>query len=809
MKFIRFFFALVLTTVFFSFMNYKRGAVPPLGKFMNPYRGFWQNSELEPVTLPKKLNLDQLKETVQVKYDKQSIPHIFAQNDYDAYFTQGYVTAADRLWQMDFQVLVTEGRLSEVLGAEFKGVDILEMDRTKRRKGLKYAAERSLKAYMANDTLRNTLQAYADGVNAYIDELEYKNYPVEYKLLDYEPERWSPYRSMLLLKYMADMLSSWEADFENTNALRLFGEEEFNLMFPDSFVSDDPVIPSSKAWEFDPLPVVKPELNYPDIPKRQLIEKVDPDNGSNNFVIGPDRTMNGHVILANETDLALNLPSIWYINQIHTPDMNVYGSSLPGAPALVTGFTDSIAWGVTNAKRDVVDWYQIDFRNEERKEYKYDDKWLKTEFVIEKFNIRDQPPFYDTIVYTHYGPVVYDRNFKNDDQKSGYAMKWTGHEESKELMTFYQLNRAKNYDDFVKALQYYVAPAQNFAFGSAHGDIAMWVNGRFPSKWQGQGKFIMDGSDSRQEWGLDIPHEHKAFVKNPEQGFVSSANQKPVDENYPYYVYDYHYEMYRNRRINDRLKYLPRFTVNDAMKLQHDNYNYQAFESLPMMLDLVDTTNLNETEEKAYVRLRKWDYFNDPKRIAPSIYQAWWDRLYDMVWDEFDRDDVVLYKPYVYNTISLMKRDTLKEYFDVKSTPEVESLQTIVDRAYREALVDIDSIKQTKGSIEWYKYKGTSISHLLKIAPFSLEDVVVGGSRGIVNAVSQKHGPSWRVVVELTKNGPKAWGVYPGSQTGNPGNQSYGNMVQGWAKGDYFQLNYMTSPDEDNNIIKTVTFKND
>ncbi|WP_109830345.1 penicillin acylase family protein [Reichenbachiella versicolor] len=808
MKFIRFFFALVLTTVFFSYMNYKRDEIPPLAKFMNPYRGFWQNSELEEIQIKNDKKFKELKEQVNIKYDKQSIPHIKAQNDYDVFFAQGYLTAIDRLWQMDFQVLATEGRISELI----RGKKILDFDREQRRKGLKYAAKRSLEEAKDDKVFMNMLQAYSDGVNAYIDQLQYKNYPIEYKILDYSPEKWSPYRSMLLLKYMADMLSSWEADFENTNALNLFGREDFDMLFPDNLKRIDPVIPTGTNWDFTPMNVNKPENIYQNTFKKEkdLIDKVDPQNGSNNFVVGPSRTMNGTVVFANETDLSLNLPCIWYLNQLTTPDMNVFGSSLPGAPGVITGFNDSIAWGVTNAKRDVVDWYKIEFRNPDRKEYKYDDKWLKTETVIERFEVRDGSPFYDTIVHTHYGPVVYDRNYKNESHQSGYAMKWTAHEESKELMTFYELNRANNYDDFVKALRHFVAPAQNFAFGSANGDIGMWVNGRFPLKWEEQGKFVMDGANSDYEWGQDIPHEHKVSIKNPTQGFLSSANQHPVDSLYPYYVYDYNYEMYRNRRINDRLKYLAQFTVKDAMKLQNDNYNFRASESLPLMLDLLDTAALNVSETKAYSTLRKWDYFNEPKREAPSIYEAWWNTLYHKIWDEFDRDDIALKKPYIYNTIRLMKEDSVNKYFDIKETNKVEVLEDLVNQSYKNAMKELETYKDKEGSIEWYKYKGTKITHLLDIDPFSVKDVPVGGNRNIVNAVSKNHGPSFRMVVELSKDGVKGWGVYPGSQTGNPGNLAYANLVQDWAKGHYFQINFLNKEWTSNkNIVKSITFKKD
>ena len=808
MKFVRFIFALVLTIIFFSYFNFKNDEIPPLGKFLNPFVGFWQNGESDEIKLSGIIKSDKLKSIVKVQYDNEHIPHIFAENDYDVYFTQGYVTASDRLWQMDFQVLATEGRLSEVLGAKFGEKNILEFDRTQRRKGLKYAAIRSLEGAASDTKLMEVLQAYSDGVNAYIDELSYKDYPIEYKMLDYEPKYWSPYRSMLLLKYMADMLSSWEADFENSNAMTLFGIEDFELLFPDKYSANDPIIPSEKRWDFKAVAPLDRVKEYPKIRKSDLIEKVDEKHGSNNFVVGRSRTLNGSVILANETDLSLNLPSIWYIAQLSAPGMNVYGSSLPGAPGVITGFTDSIAWGVTNAKRDVVDWYQIEFRNDQRKEYKYDNMWLKTEAIVERIDVRDDEPFYDTIIHTHYGPVVYDRNFKGESERANFAMKWTAHEESKELMTFYLLNRGKNYEDFVNALEYHCAPAQNFAFGAVNGDIAMWVNGRFPVKWETQGKFIMNGSDSRFEWGEDIPHAHKAHILNPDQGFLSSANQHPVDSTYPYYTYDYNYEMYRNRRINDRLRYLESFSVKDAMKLQNDNYNYRASESLPTMLNTLDTTKLDANALKYYSQLRKWDYFSEPKIVTPTMYEEWWNQLYDLIWDEFDDQSVALKKPRVFNTIRLINTDSLNKYFDKKTTTKVETLKDLLDESFAGMVGTLEERKQQNKSLDWYSYKGSSVKHLLKLDPFSVNNVEVGGNKNIVNATSKSHGPSWRMIVELSADGVKAWGVYPGSQTGNPGHPGYAKYVTDWANGNYFKLNFLHGSEENNpNIIQTVIFK--
>lgn len=797
MKLIRFIFALGLTLTFFFYLNFKQGKIPPLGSFLSPFTGFWQNGESEGLSAPSVLEADQLKEPVIVKFDDKFIPHIFAENDYDLYFAQGYVTAFHRLWQMEFQVLAAAGRTAEVVGESQ-----LKFDRIQRRKGLTYGARRSLEVAQKDPEVMNMIQAYTDGINYWIDQLDYAEYPIEYKLLDYKPEPWTNLKVMLLLKNMADMLSRGENDLENTNALKVFGLEDFNQLFPESYANVDPVIPVGTKWDFESEEAQKPDLSFPQIFTEEVIEKPDPRNGSNNFVVAADRTANGKVLLANEPDLSLNLPSIWYVVQLNAPGINTMGASLPGAPNVIIGFNDSIAWGLTNAKRDVVDWYNIEFRNEKREEYQYDDKWLKTEKIVESFKIRDGDNFYDTIVYTHYGPVAYDSYFLGDSNKVNLAMKWTAHEGSKELKTLYEVNRAQNYDEFISAFQYYTGPPQNFAFASANGDIALTIQGKFPVKWEGQGKFLLDGRDSRQEWQAIIPYDQNATVKNPERGFVSSANQHPVDSTYPYYAYDYNYEFYRNRRINDRLKLLTQVTVKDMIRLQNDNYNYRASESLPLMLDSLDTANMSQEKEKTYHLLKQWDYFAEPDWIAPTVYQVWWDELYSIIWDEFDEETVALSKPHVFNTIFMMTNDSLSKFFDIQSTSKRETLCDLINISFDRALEKLAKWKaDNEMEYVWYQYKNTRIKHLLGLEPFSFDKVKIGGYNNIVNAASGRHGPSWRMVVELDKTGPKAWGVYPGSQTGNPGNPQYGHMIEDWASGNYAVLLFLNSPSQENERI--------
>ncbi|MEM8894200.1 MAG: penicillin acylase family protein, partial [Bacteroidota bacterium] len=662
MKIFRFILSLLITVTLLYFLNTKKDQIPPLGKFMDPFAGFWQNGEKEGINHQDQLILDGVKQPVTIQFDDMIVPHIFAETDEDLFFAQGYITAYHRLWQMEFQLLATEGRLSEVIGKS-----MINFDKVKRRTGMKHAARLAEEQLLKDSEVHALVKAYSDGINAYINQIDYKQLPIEYKLLDYEPEPWTIYKTCLLLKQMSNDLSRAEMDLENTNLLGALGQETYDLLFPDRHAAVDPVISAGTPFDFEPIPAIQPDTAYPDLRIKETIENPNPDNGSNNFVVSGSKTNSGNPMLANEPDLGLNLSSIWYVAHLNSPSYNVYGATLPGAPFVIIGFNDSITWGFTNALRDVVDWYKVEFRDEQRDEYRYDDKWLKTDKSVETIKVRDGEDVMDTIVFTHYGPVSYDRNFMGDGELMNFAMRWTAHDASDDQRTFYLLNKARNYDEYVKAFSYYTGPPQNCAFASTSGDIALWINGKFPIKWEGQGKFLLDGTKSSHEWSGFIPHAHAIHERNPEQGFVSSANQHPADSTYPYYSYSYVYEYYRNRRINDRLKVMQNILPEDMMELQNDNYDYKAYEALPMMLDSLDTISFTAREREVYDLLREWDYFAEPDREAPSYFETWWTLLYRAVWDEFGEMDFANYRPSTYNTYYLLRNYHDHPYMDDKS----------------------------------------------------------------------------------------------------------------------------------------------
>ncbi|MCK8481457.1 penicillin acylase family protein [Psychroserpens algicola] len=799
MKYIKLIATLVLTIVVFYCLNTKLGSVPPIGKFLDPVSGVWQNDTDE--IIDGNVLIKGLSAPVTIHYDEQFIPHIFAENDADLYKAQGYITAKHRLWQMEFQTHAAAGRLSEIVGES-----ALNYDRQERRRGMGFGAEKALKVMQDDPEISSYLEAYRDGVNSYINSLDIKSYPVEYKLLDYKPEAWTTKKTALLLMYMTKMLAGGDEDLEYTNLLRKFGKDRFDLLFPDFFDVNDPIIPKETDWSYINVERTKtPQSELPLDTIRETIQKPNPDNGSNNWAVSGAKSTTGNPILANDPHLGLNLPSIWFVMQLSTPEHTAMGATLPGALGVISGFNNHIAWGETNATRDVLDWYKIEFKDASRTQYKHGNQWKNTSVRVEEIKVKGAATVIDSVIYTHHGPVTYDHTFKSDNPKAGYAMQWIGLTGGNNQLPFLALNKSKNYEDYVNALKTYTAPAQNFVFASTEGDIAIWIQGLFPNKWKGQGKFLMDGTNPEHDWQSFIPQEFNAHVKNPERGFVSSANQHPVDENYPFYVFNDGYETYRNRVINDFFKSKEKFSIDDFKDLHNNNYNLKAAELLPHMITSMDISLLTSEELEIYNQVKSWDLNNDIDQIGPSIWTAWWSKLYNMIWDEFDSEDELLVTPYAYQAIYLLKNHPEDSFMDILDTPEKETANDLFVLAFKEAAKTLTDWKAKNGDYNWQAYKGTRVGHLLQSLPaFSRFDLPIGGDRNIVNATSSTHGPSWRMIVEMSSP-PKALGIYPGGQSGNPGSKYYDNMIDDWAGGRYYELNFMQHVNSTSGLISTQT----
>ncbi len=767
-------------------LNMKIGSLPPVGKLLNPFSGFWQNADPANENFSADLQNERLKGKVTVQLDERLVPHITATNDEDLYFVEGYLHARFRLWQMELQTHAAAGRLSEVMGKS-----MLEFDRKQRRKGMVFGAERSLKAMESVPVVKSMLDSYTAGVNAYIGTLKQKSLPLEYKLLDYVPEQWTNLKSALLLKYMADDLSGYTEDLELTNARKILDSVAFQTMYPERFDSNSPVIPVGTSFDYASPPQNSAALTP--VAEPATTGNVNPDRynnelGSNNWAVSGSKTASGKPILCNDPHLGLNLPALWYEIQLQAPGINSYGVSLPGAPGIVIGFNDSISWGFTNGYRDVKDFYAIQFTDGSRTKYMLDGKVTNATMKVETLVVRGQEPVLDTVAYTVFGPVLYDTTFSAKGLPAqNLAVAWMAHQITNELQSIYLLNRAKNYSEYTQAIRYFECPHQNMIYADVQGNIAIWSQGRFVHKTPGQGMFVMPGNTSENQWKSFLPFEVTPHAINPARGYLSSANEVNTDPSYPFWYNGYFHEL-RALRINHLLDSMKGITVEDMEHMQQDDYGQMAAYILPVMLRTTAGTAI--AGQDMYKLLGGWDYKYTANTKAATVFELWSGAFHKNVWkDELGGDTTLLLKmPETEATMQLMLKDPQSRFYDDKTTPETETLQSLLVQSWNSIA---DTLKQLESAdkLVWSRYKGTFIRHLARLPAFSSKVLEIGGGKGIINAASTNWGPSWRMVVHMTTP-VQAFAVYPGGQSGNPGSKYYDDFIGDWASGKYYPLHF-------------------
>lgn len=792
MRHIRTLFVLLLTIATATLLEVGVSNVPPLGKLLDPFSGFWQNASTGKMDLSAVCLASGLQEEVVVRFDENQVPHIEAKNDVDLAFAQGYITAFHRLWQMDFQTRAAAGRIAEIIGERALG-----FDRLQRRKGNAQAAQRAYDNFSKDPVMGPLVEAYTAGINAYISSLNYKRLPLEYKLLRYKPEPWSCMKVAFMMVQMIDELAGGDKTIEHTKALHCLGRNTFDLLYPDRLDKDDqPVIPLQTPWAFKAPLIEQPPLDLPACADWKQTAK-QPQGGSNNWAIRAEKTRTRVPYLANDPHLLMQLPSIWYVAHLKSPTVNVFGATIPGLPGVVIGCNESFAWGVTNAARQVKTWYQIDFEDNHKKQYRYDNLWLKTQTVVEPIRVRGQQTFYDQVVYTHYGPVVYDETFPRAGANH-LAMKWMGHSPGNELRTFYLLNRAQTIEEGRKALDHYHVAGQNFAMASRENHIAMQVAGLFPLQFQQQGKFVMRGNSTRYEWQGVIPQAHNPSVCDPPQHYVSSANQRSTDRSYPYAYHHYDEEHYRNRRLNQALKTIQKADETSMMALQTDNKNLAAQENLPWLLTHIDASKLDKAQALAYKLLCDWDFCNDVESLAPSVFSLWQERIEGKLWASLHEQGVV--PPDFFHTMTLLRTSERCPLWELKTAHQRSAL---LESTFFEAVAALQQWKSEHPSSDgrWGDYRNVFLHHIARIPAFGVAHVQVGGGKGILNANEAGRGASMRLVVALEQN-PKGWFAYPGGQSGNPGSPYYLNLLETWRKGQYFAISAHMPSDNASTVVR-------
>ncbi|WP_090173396.1 penicillin acylase family protein [Neolewinella agarilytica] len=837
MKYIKLAAAALCFGIWLFFGNYAGPAglpVPALGDFFNPATGFWRN------TLPqlndregRAFSLNHPLAKGDIFFDDRGVPHVFADDLESACFLQGFVNAADRLWQMDISTRATEGRLSEILGKRTMKRDIDQV-----RRGFRYTAARE------TDTMRlqfpddyRMLEAYSAGVNAWLDQLDPKDYPVEYKLLDHEPLRWSPYRTALLGMGMAQSLSARYDDARTAKTRQDFGPDLFNELFPKRFPRASPIVPDDGRYRntqpIAPLPLnappqgadaerrmgaiapaaapatkagSDPDEAKPDLGTAPLYDEAyslnddrlyvagpedaytlmpaHPDNGSNNWAVAPNKSNTRHPMLASDPHLSLTLPSIWYEIQVSYPGVNARGVGLPGTPGIMIGFNDHVAYGETNVGHDVTDWFAIEWTDTTRTKYRLDGAAAGARMVKDTVFVKGQASEVIETPWTVFGPVPY-----TDGPYADHAMRWLAHDTPGNKFrphtivgTFLGLMSATSYEDYKQALRGYVGPAQNFIFAHKDGDIGIRPNGFFPIRAVGDGATPLPGSHRVNNWSGTIPFDARPEHKNPTRGYVSSANQVTTGPNYPY-PYIGGFDEYRGRFINRYLDHHAVMNQRTMKELQLSSQNLFAEELTPLLIARIKRDAL-DSDGRALLRLiSEWDYNCEGNSRAASLFELWWRKVYSFTFDEMPRDSGYV-RPDLWKWNDLVREKPTHPIFDIDSTAGFrETVATLTQRAFDEILEELDGeLPET-----WAEMRNSHVNHLGQIPGFGSGLIKTGGSRYSPRALSGSHGASWRMVVELGPQ-PRAWGALPGGPSGHPASELYTIDLDDWENGRYHEL---------------------
>lgn len=775
-----------ITLLLYLFLNgniqFTSDPIPPLGKFMSPFSGAW-TSDTRSEHASFDLHINGLKDKVEIMYDEHHIPHIFAQNMEDALFAQGYTDAQNRLFQMEFLSKLAAGELSSFIGPK-----TLHLDRDRRRRGMKYAAENAVKGW-ENQPNYDRLLRYVDGINTYIKSLHPKDYPLEYKLFNIHPEKWTPLKTALIFKQMSLTLAGRNEDISSTNLVNILGKETFEFLYPIHQNIENAVIPTERPYQFDTLyGSFQDTSGFLDKPiLKTYYEGRAKGVGSNSWGLSGSKTTTGKPIFCNDPHLSLTLPSIWIEAHLRTPEFNAYGVSFPGFPGIMIGFNEYIAWGETNVSQDVEDLFRIDWANKERTKYVLDGKEQDVTLRYEEIKIKGQKSLIDTIKYTYWGPIYHT----SDDGTMDLAMRWICHDvpDTDEFNTFIDAMTCKNYDEYLASTARFISPAQNFGAASKDGDIGMRVNGRFPAKRNEDGRFVEEGNNSKNNWQDWIPRDQNPQIRNPERGFISSANQVSADKTYPYY-YNGKFERYRNVSINQKLNEISKASPEDMKKMQYNDVSLKAAQFVSMLKNTIQSDDIHVDLRDLYSKLTTWDFSYKADKVEPIILEKFVDTLHAITWDEINtlKKEMDVKYPEDWRLLELIVNDPTNAFFDIKSTPKSENAHDIVLKAITYTLQDVANQISKSDKVTWGQYKPLNIFHVTRLPALSEMNIPADGCADAINATAIGFGPSWRMVISL-EDKPKGMGVYPGGQSGNPASKYYKNMIADWLNGNYHSLN--------------------
>lgn len=760
------------------------------------------------------VSLPGLQKDVIVERDHWGVPHIRGKSVEDMVEAQGYAMAQDRLWQMDLLRRVARGQLSEILGPA-----TLNVDKQFRTLNFARAAERDLG--LMDVTSREVFDAYARGVNHFIEQ-HGDQLPVEFSLLKYKPQPWAPSDSLVISGYMYETLTdTWEEELDRAKVTERVGGDRAKDLFSvdaamDHFVVGDPHAVNDGSErsrmdpddedddddddDMDPDAVLKASAlrpaetvgaeGVPDLTSalaRSIIGFVEDSGreirhglGSNNWVVSGDHTATGKPLLANDTHLELSIPPIWYEIHLSAPGWNVKGLTLPGAPLVVIGHNDRIAWGFTNNGADVEDLYTETFNPAASDEYRVDGKWVKAQVFDEVIHVKGQTDEHLQLVVTRHGPVV-----RREGGKS-YALRWTATEPGGLSNVYNWLGKAQNWEEFRSIIKKVWGPAQNAVYADVEGNIGYVMGARVPIRKKGHGEIPAPGETDDYEWTGYIPFDQLPQALNPGSGLIVTANARVAGPAYKPYLTDRWEEPYRTARIYDLLHDKHGLRPEDMLKVQTDTYSSPHLFLAEQLSAAAKSVAPQDNRAKKLIEgLKDWNGIADADSAEVSFLVELQRSALDVILEPYLGDQTELYRWRSTTFLQKILTDRPAKWLPPTYQSYDALLVAAADRAVNKLAEESKSARMEDWP--WRRFNSLDMLHpigregLLKKL-LSITGKPQSGTSYSVRAATNNHGPAMRFVAN-----PANWDesilLIPAGQSGQPGSSHYSDQFSYWYEG--------------------------
>lgn len=768
----------------------------------------------------KRLSLQGIQEEVSIYRDQAGIPHIYARNRHDLYFAQGYVHAQDRFWQMEFWRHLGAGRLSEIVGTE-----ALKTDTFIRTVGWNRIAQRLLAYYQTEaPEILAFLNAYCAGVNAYLSSKQ-RHFPLDMLLLrafvgPWEIESWTALHSLTWGIVMADDLGeNWQSELMRATLMRKLGETTLKKFFPTYPYAHRPVIvpqthpEQTLDGQTPPTPIDWQRVNVAtngNPPPDGSVFGHGPGVGSGAWVINGRYTASTLPLLANDTHLSPQMPSIWYEIGLHTPHENVVGFSFAGLPGVVVGHNDAIAWAITNARIDEQDLYIEKINPDNPLQYDFQGQWHEMESISEVIKVRGGDDLTLQVRYTRHGPIISD---VIEAQPDVLALQWTAAEPSRLLQALLLLNQAHEYTAFREALRYWDTPSQNFIYADTAGNIAYQLAGRVPLRQHFNGYVPVAGWTGEYEWQGWVAYEALPCVINPEAGYIVAANQAIVEPSYPHPLSVEWDPGDRAQRITDLLHmHMTRgqVTTADCMQMQMDTLSLLAASFHPLFANL---SSSDPDVQAALEHLQTWSWCLQQDSVGATLFELFRFRLIHLLFDDdlgaesVDRLVTLSGFHQLADPASAWWENACARLGKSRDEMLVQALASTVDWCKEHLGNDMQQWQW--GRLHTLTFINTPVGSgsnkfiqaLLNRGPFPVDG---GGST--VNAMgwnrkkpaSVNNIPTMRMVIDLADLNA-SWAIHATGQSENPAHTHYDDMLHLWLHGKYHPMSFSRE-----NIVQTA-----